>query len=898
MANIVSGLAVVNGTANDDIIVGVGGTQTIIGGAGDDVIFGDHDDLFQDFGAGNGTMATAINIDNSFFWSTQPNPDIGDSSVPYTTILGEGGGEFDFFEVTVGIGETITLDMDYADGIHGGPAFDSELKLLDSGGTVIAENDDSFTSLGGLGSTSFRDSYLIHTNNTASIQTYFIRVEQFDNTVITAGGTYMLNVSVGGHSNTNSFSIGVDTINGGDGNDIIYGTEGDDILNGDAGDDFIEGGIGADTLDGGAGIDTLSYSTSSASVGVGLNSTSAINGDANGDTISNFENLTGSAFNDTLFGSSGNNIIRGGGGNDRLNGLDGADSLFGEAGDDTFIANPSDVMAGETYDGGTGNDTISLFGGGAFTTVNLRDDTFTSIETIEFDNILFFDLEVQILASQFSGSVTTVNSTLNAGNTNTLSIFMGASTTLDLSGVNFTGFVGIADWLIITGDGDGEVITGSSTEDVINGNGGNDVINGRAGSDIMNGGPGDDTMFVDNAGDTVIEAVGEGTNDRVATNTSYVLSAAAEIELFTTTSSGGASALYLTGNAFAQTIIGNAGNNFISDGGGAGADTLRGLGGDDTYFVGNAGTTIIESAPQGTNDRVATVVDYTLGAGVAVELFTTTSTGGTTNLNLTGNTLAQTIIGNAGDNFLKGGGAGGADTFNGLGGDDKYRVYNSGDTIIENSGQGDDRVYTSVDYVLGADVSIETFTTNSSGGTANLNLTGNALAQTIIGNAGDNFLKGGGVGGADTMRGLGGDDKYRVYNSGDTIIENAGQGNDRVYTSVDYQLGAGVEIETFTTNSSAGTANLNLTGNAHWPRPSSAMRAITSSRAAVLVVLIPCAGLVVMTNTGSIMRAIPLSRIPARAMTASIHRLIIHWVRAWKSKPSPPVPQRERPISI
>jgi len=62
---------------------------------------------------------------------------------------------------------------------------------------------------------------------------------------------------------------------------------------------------------------------------------------------------------------------------------------------------------------------------------------------------------------------------------------------------------------------------------------------------------------------------------------------------------------------------------------------FAGLGGDDTYIVRNAGTTIIESAAQGANDRVATGVDYTLGAGVNVELFTTTSSGGTTNLNLT-----------------------------------------------------------------------------------------------------------------------------------------------------------------------------------------------------------------------------------------------------------------------
>jgi len=135
-------------------------------------------------------------------------------------------------------------------------------------------------------------------------------------------------------------------------------------------------------------------------------------------------------------------------------------------------------------------------------------------------------------------------------------IWSSASLTLG-SGATAVELLGVAD-LNVTGSGAAESITGNKGANIINGNGGNDIINGRAGADTMNGGAGDDTIFVDNIGDVVVEAVGEGTNDRVATNISYTLAAGAEIELFTTTSSGGASALDLTGNTFAQTIIGNA----------------------------------------------------------------------------------------------------------------------------------------------------------------------------------------------------------------------------------------------------------------------------------------------------------------------------------------------------
>jgi Ca2+-binding RTX toxin-like protein len=103
------------------------------------------------------------------------------------------------------------------------------------------------------------------------------------------------------------------------------------------------------------------------------------------------------------------------------------------------------------------------------------------------------------------------------------------------------------------------------------------------------------------------------------------------------------------------------------------------------------------------------------------------------------------------------------------------------------------------------------FPSNNAGTTA-LNLFGNEFAQTIFGNNGANYLDG--KGGADTLYGLGGNDLYVVDNGGDKAIEAAGGGTaDRVYTSVNYALTAGSEIELFTTTSNAGTGAVNLFGN-------------------------------------------------------------------------------------
>ncbi|MDQ6438272.1 M10 family metallopeptidase C-terminal domain-containing protein [Mesorhizobium sp. LHD-90] len=268
------------------------------------------------------------------------------------------------------------------------------------------------------------------------------------------------------------------------------------------------------------------------------------------------------------------------------------------------------------------------------------------------------------------------------------------------------------------------------------------------------------------------------------------------------------------GGKGADTLVGNAAANTLRDGAGK-ADMLKGLAGNDTYQIYTSATKIAETSSGGTADRINAAVDYVLAAGVYVEIMATNGSTGTAGIDLTGNALKQDITGNAGANVLHDGGAGAGDILRGLGGNDTYRVYNSGDVVIESSTQGSaDKVLAAVDYALGAGVHVEFLATDSAAGTAAIDLTGNALKQDITGNAGANILHDGGAGAADVLRGLGGNDIYRVFNTADVIVESSSQGAaDRIMTAVDYKLGAGVHIEVITTNGSTTTADIDLTGN-------------------------------------------------------------------------------------
>ncbi len=272
----------------------------------------------------------------------------------------------------------------------------------------------------------------------------------------------------------------------------------------------------------------------------------------------------------------------------------------------------------------------------------------------------------------------------------------------------------------------------------------------------------------------------------------------------------------IVGDSGDNTLIGTAGDDIIRGlggndviRGGNGKDELFGGDGDDIFYIDDNSGDIIRELIGGGNDAVYVSVSYVLTPGAEVELLSTNSYAATTAINLTGNSFNQTIAGNAGNNILNGGG--GIDILFGFGGNDTFYIDVAATQVIEAVGGGNDAVYTSVSYALGAGQEIELLSANSYGATTPLSLTGNSFSQTLVGNAGNNIFNGGG--GNDILHGLGGNDTYYVDLASVQVIEAVGGGNDAIYTSVSYTLGAGQEIELLSVNSYAATTPINLTGN-------------------------------------------------------------------------------------
>jgi serralysin len=551
------------------------------------------------------------------------------------------------------------------------------------------------------------------------------------------------------------------------------------------------------------------------------------------DGLASAQGLFSGGGNDTLNGSSGVDMLNGNGGTNVLNGNGGNDVLAIVNSKDSLGTTSTFTGAGSTFDGGSGTDALSI--GGA---VNFQ-GTLTSIERIHLQAAWASPLTNGSM-SQEAASLTISAATMSALPT-TLALAGNGTITVNLApgdsydATSFAVAGGSSISHLVNGSGAGDLIRGLQTADTLKGNDGNDVLEGNAGNDTMYGGAGADTMnggagndslvggagadilvgsagddliYVDSAADVVIEAAGEGNSDRVLASVSYALGAGVQVERLTTDNTAGVAAINLTGNEIGNVIYGNAGANVLD--GGGGVDQLIGLGGNDWYYVDDVLDEVDDLAGQGTADRIFASVSYALYTDDNIEKLTTSNNAGTAAINLTGNSFANQIYGNAGNNVLDG--KGGADALVGFAGDDTFYVDNAADTVTEYAGQGADRVLASVSYKLGSGMHVELLTTTNDAATTAINLTGNELANTLRGNAGANVLDG--KGGADSMNGLAGDDWYYVDNAGDTITEGAGGGaGDRVLASLSFTLAAGVHVERLTTSHNAGTAAIDLTGN-------------------------------------------------------------------------------------
>jgi len=364
---------------------------------------------------------------------------------------------------------------------------------------------------------------------------------------------------------------------------------------------------------------------------------------------------------------------------------------------------------------------------------------------------------------------------------------------------------------LIDGRGGNDQLTAGGGDDTLLGGLGNDTLSGGTGTDSLAGGAGDDVYLVDDTGDTIAENAGEGT-DTVQSSVTFDLATTPEVENLLLTGGAGING---DGNDLNNQITGNGGNNSLTGGagndtldGGAGIDTLAGGMGDDSYVVDTATDIITEAAGQGT-DTVLSSVTFTIVPLAEIENLTLT---GGANINGTGNDGNNVITGNSGKNSLSGGigsdtleGGAGVDSLVGGAGNDVFVVDSTTDVITELAGGGTDTVRSSVAFSIAALAQIENLTLT---GTANINGTGNNPNNVITGNSGNNALNGGN--GVDTLIGSAGNDTFTVNTLTDKLVENAGEGNDTVSSSVTFDLKTVANIENLTLT---GAAALNGTGD-------------------------------------------------------------------------------------
>ncbi len=309
-------------------------------------------------------------------------------------------------------------------------------------------------------------------------------------------------------------------------------------------------------------------------------------------------------------------------------------------------------------------------------------------------------------------------------------------------------------------------------------------------------------------GDNVYEVVVAATDGSFTDTQTLSVTVTNANEGVTITGNGSANTISTTvtvaGQALAtedaDTIYGLAGNDTIQGGGGddtidggGGGDSMSGGTGNDTYYVDNGVDRVVELTGEGIDTVLSSLSTYTLTDNVERLVLLGTAAKGY------GNALDNVITGNASANTIDG--RAGADTMIGGDGNDIYTVDSGADVVVEQAGQGIDKVQSYVDYVMTANVESLTLMDVTA-----VVAIGNDLDNTIVGSAADNILDGGS--GADTMSGGLGNDTYYVDSVGDLVKENAGSGTDTVVSTVSYTAASNVENLTL-----AGAAAINASGN-------------------------------------------------------------------------------------
>lgn len=433
---------------------------------------------------------------------------------------------------------------------------------------------------------------------------------------------------------------------------------------------------------------------------------------------------------DQLFGANLGDTLFGNAGNDTLNGLAGDDVLIGGSGNNQLRGDGGSDTG--DYRDATGSVTASLLAGGATNNGNGGTDTFTSIENL----------------------------------------------------------AGSAQLDSLTGDDSVNILSGRGGNDMLFGRGGADTIDGGTGADAMEGGDGADTFIVDDSGDSVIEALDQGT-DLVRTSlASYTLTA--NVENLTYTGSGtftgrgnglanvitgGANDDRLIGKGGGDTLNGGNGNDFLS--GDVGADTLNGGDGNDMLVISDLDDTVNGGAGIDT----ALIVTGMMLISLSNDVEWAENISGD-NCTLFMNDLDNSYAGSSGRDVNHA--LGGNDFIDGRGGNDALYGYGGSDRLFGMAGNDELEGGDGNDFL--------------EGGIDNDILSGNEGDDVIYGEDGDDRLTGGtgkdiliGGAGADIFAFVSADDSAAGLDDADNIRDWAA--GDRIDLSAIDALPGGEDDE-------------------------------------------------------------------------------------------------------
>ncbi len=529
------------GQAGNDSLYGAGGIDTLYGGDGRDLLFGgngvdwlyggnDNDTL--DGGANNDMIDGGSGSDTATYASST-------AAVVVNLATGVGSGGYAADDTLVGIENLIgSANNDSLTGdaginaLFGGAGNDT---LIGGGGADLLD--------GGTGTADVVDysgsGAAVGVNLTTGIGTGGDA----------AGDTLILIESAigSGFDDTLTGTTGNNALTGADGADLLFGGAGVDSLYGGTDNDTLSGGANNDSLDGGAGIDTADYSASAAGVTVNLTTGVGAGGDAAGDTLVGFENLTGSGLADTLTGNAADNSLSGGAG---------ADQIFGGTGDDTLAGG----AGADTLTGGQGMDFVDYSTSGAAVNVNLNTWAASGGDAAG-DVLQGVD---GVIGSAFNDTITGFNDQGLTGDVYTNTFYGGAgSDYIDGLGSNDVLYGGADNDTVLGGAGDDQSYGGDGTDALYGGTGndssygdaGNDSLFGGDGTDLLDGGTGNDTLSGDAGNDTLSGGAG---------NDSLIGGDGRDLMY------GGVGSDTFVGGAGSDTIFGSVGD--VVDGGTSGSD--------------------------------------------------------------------------------------------------------------------------------------------------------------------------------------------------------------------------------------------------------------------------------------------------------------------------------------